>query len=160
MGSFYRSRHELRSLTKNASVPSSSTKSESRDGAISGDRERVPKPDSHSIGISRKPMREHIKRRICAKLAAYLLARSRILHGSGEKSDADVAKHEKEDREGCFHHRSHGELVGTQTIQPALLLSPFNGLEHRIGETEAANAFGDLADLLSRMNARVAWPKT
>lgn len=70
-------------------------------------------------------MREHIKRRICAKLAAYLVAGPQILHGFGEKSDADVAKHEKEDREGCFHHRSHGELVGARTIQLALLLSPF-----------------------------------
>jgi hypothetical protein len=33
--------------------------SESRDGAISGDREGVPKPDSHSIGISRKSISEH-----------------------------------------------------------------------------------------------------
>ena len=32
--------------------------------------------------------------------------------------------------------------------------------QYWIGETEAANAFGDLADLLSRMSARVAPPGT
>src|ERR1700687_2439837 len=49
----------MRSLTKNASEPSSSTESESRNGAASGGRDRVPRPARHSLGISRKSISEH-----------------------------------------------------------------------------------------------------
>jgi hypothetical protein len=55
-----------------------------------------------------------------------------------------------------LHPEFARRLDAAMTSQDAV----FTVDQHWIGETEAANAFGDLADLLSRMDARVAPPGT